>query len=329
MSSVGKKILLTGATGFIGRNLLPFLVNQRYKVRVLARKSSDLSPFKNIEYEKFLGDLSDYQSLVDAVEGIELIIHAAAEVSSWGSYKHFKRVNVDGTKNLLKAVSSGNKKIENFLYLSSIAVYNDCPDGVVSEESCNITKSGWPYADTKIEAEQLVKKYGESANMPFTIIRVGDVIGPGSIWVKTPVDLIRRRLLFIVNHGEGLMNYLWIDDLLRMIGIILQNKIAIGKTYNVVSGAISFDQYFSDLAKILGAARPRSIPFSIAYIFYVLNECLSKILKKRTEQTTNILRYINAKRIILARKAEIDLGWKGQISYTDLMKQINIFLNHK
>ena len=322
-----KKILLTGATGFVGRNLLQFLVKRGYNIRILVRKSSNLTPLRDVEYEKFFGDLLDYQSLTTAVEGINLVVHAAAKVSSWGSYEHFKQINVDGTENLLRAISSGKTKIDKFLYLSSIAVYNNCPNGVINEESCKIMKSGWPYADTKIEAEQLVKKYGEIANIPFTIIRVGDVLGPDSIWIKTPVNLIQRHLMFVVDHGEGLMNYLWVDDLLRSIRLILENEISTGKTYNIVGGVISFGRYFSDLSKILGKLPPKSIPYRIAYILYALSEFFSKISRRQTEQTVNILRYINAKRTISTRKAESDLDWRTQISYTDIVEKIKATLS--
>ena len=91
------RVLVTGANGFIGAALCQKLVEKGHGVRGLTRETSDLSLLEGVKFEHVIGSLDDRTSLESAVDGTELVFHAASMVSDWGKLETFRRVNVDGT----------------------------------------------------------------------------------------------------------------------------------------------------------------------------------------------------------------------------------------
>src|SRR3972149_3147366 len=95
--------ILTGGTGFIGKNLLSSLIARSYKVRCLVRSASRVEALSSLGVELHYGDLSDLRALKEITKGGDVVYHLAAVVSDWGSKEEFYRVNVEGTENLTKA----------------------------------------------------------------------------------------------------------------------------------------------------------------------------------------------------------------------------------
>lgn len=150
------KILITGATGFIGKHLIPEL--GFCEVRCLVRKTSDVSWLKNVEL--FYGDIVDVNSLDEAMKGIDIVIHMAAVVFEKKEIQD--RINVEGTKNVVEACRKN--KIKKLIYLSSVAV-------VYGKETSN-----YNYSFTKKKAEELVL----NAKLNSIILRPSLIYGKGS-----------------------------------------------------------------------------------------------------------------------------------------------------
>ena len=123
------KALVTGGTGFIGGYIVEALLDRGYEVRALVRSTSDLTHLRTTTAEIVTGDLSDYESLLPAVEGMDIVFHAAARVlPGWGSWQDYELSIVKGTENLLEA--SVQAAIQRFLHVSTGTVYGiACHDG--------------------------------------------------------------------------------------------------------------------------------------------------------------------------------------------------------
>ena len=113
-------ILVTGATGFLGRNLCPYLVEQGHVLRALVRPTSQVEFLRDLGVELAVGDVRDAQSVLDAAQGCQKIIHAAGKFRFWGRHRDFFATNAQGTANVLKAAVQ--VKVDRFIYISTIAV---------------------------------------------------------------------------------------------------------------------------------------------------------------------------------------------------------------
>lgn len=172
--------LVTGASGFLGRALLPALVARGERVRVLERKSSDA--FDGLEVERVTGDVTDPTSLAEACAGVSRVIHMAGLVS------HLRRdrdrlmsVNVVGTKNLLAAARAAD--VGRVLHVSSIAAVGttDDPATPLDEDSpYSATASSFPYALSKRLGEQAALA-AAAAGQDVVIANPGHVLGAGDV----------------------------------------------------------------------------------------------------------------------------------------------------
>ena len=173
-------ILLTGATGMVGYHVLQILLQKNEKVRVLVR---DPLKFKMEEtrYLKIMqGDVTDYNSLLNALDDIDTIVHVAAVMTFWKKrHEEMENVNVEGTKNLVDA-SLVKGTVKKFIYISALAgVGTPLDEGRVNEDSEFDTGSFTTcYSETKQRAEEIVL-HGASNGLPAVILIPPMILGSG------------------------------------------------------------------------------------------------------------------------------------------------------
>ncbi|KAF0244185.1 MAG: nucleoside-diphosphate-sugar epimerase, partial [bacterium] len=206
MELKGKTILVTGATGFIGRRLVERLVEEEgANVRALARSAEKATKFKQelspLSVEVVIGDLSNLESLKNAAQGCQIIFHCAAWASDRGTREDFFKANVTGTKNIVDAAIS--TKCQKFILVSSISVYGFEPKDGTDETFAYDPTSGF-YSETKVESEKVVKVAMEKEKLPAVIIRPGSVYGPRSgAWTLRPIKAIKDGKMFLIAGGKG------------------------------------------------------------------------------------------------------------------------------
>lgn len=217
-------ILVTGATGFIGRYLTGAL-SKTYPVRCLVRKNSDITGLRNFNVDIAYGDLLFKDSLWPALDEIDLIYHLAGEVYSRKKNDYYKG-NILATHNLLEACKEkGTKRI---IFLSSIGVYKPMADKTLLTEESKCEPITF-YGKTKLDAEEMVKKY----NIPWVIVRAPVIYGPRQPTVLNRffVDAFDKRKIYIVGNGDNLRSLCFIDNLVEGL-VLLANKADVdGKTY--------------------------------------------------------------------------------------------------
>lgn len=218
------QILVTGATGFIGRHLVRAL-SKSYSVRCLVRKSSDITPLKDLTIAIAYGDLLVKESLLPGLDGIDLVYHVAGEVYSRKTSDYYKG-NVLATYSLLEACKE--KGVKRIIFLSSTGVYkpSTTKTPVAEEFECGPTSI---YGKTKLEAEELIKAY----NIPWVIVRASLIYGP---YQKSMLNQFLRHALkkgkvYLLGNGENLRSLCFIDDLVEGLTLLIDKPKLCGKTY--------------------------------------------------------------------------------------------------
>ena len=171
-------IFITGATGFLGKTIVTELCRHGYRVRILARPTSDISFFQGMaDVEIAGGDILDPASLERAVQGCATVVHAAALFRFWGDAQTFHETNVLGTQHVLQAaLSQGVKKV---ILISTIAVAGKIEAGtIISEET--VPNPVDPYQQSKLQAEQVALHFYEAFGLEVIILRLGALYGPYS-----------------------------------------------------------------------------------------------------------------------------------------------------
>lgn len=242
-------ILITGATGFIGRHLAGAL-SKTYSVRCLVRKNSDITPLRDFNIDLVYGDLLDKDSIFPALDGIDLVYHLAGEVYSRKKDDYYKG-NVLATQNLLEACKeNGTKRI---MFLSSIGVYKPAIKGtLLTEESeCEPLTI---YGKTKLEAEGLIRR----CNIPWVIVRGPIIYGPHQPPVVNRIflDAFKKRKVYIVGKGDNPRSLCFIGNLVDGLMLLANRSDTNGKTY-ILSDNTPYT--FGDMVRAISTAIEQKI----------------------------------------------------------------------
>ncbi|WP_040879664.1 NAD-dependent epimerase/dehydratase family protein [Galbibacter orientalis] len=199
------KILITGSSGFFGRNISEFL-QKHHSVIGLSRTNSDIKSDLKSECPKLDND-------------IDYVIHAAGKahiVPKTEEQKlEFFDINVTGTKNLLKALEG--KKIKSFIFISTVAVYG-LETGTNIKENYPLN-GDTPYAMSKIEAEEITRKWSKKKKIPLLILRLPLIVGdnpPGNLGAM--IKAIKKGYYFSVNKGRARRSMVMVADIAKFIG---------------------------------------------------------------------------------------------------------------
>ena len=174
------KVLVTGATGFVGSQLTAELVRRGHQVRVLRRASSRTLMLADLpDLEHILGDILELDAVAQAVRGCDLVFHVAALSSYWRAQRdHVYRVNVDGTRVVMDACLRAG--VPRVVHTSSVAAIGVRRDGLPADENTSFDafSARWVYADSKHRAEQVVYR-AIDRGLNAVIVNPAAVIGPG------------------------------------------------------------------------------------------------------------------------------------------------------
>lgn len=250
-------ILVTGATGFVGRNLCPYLVERGHRVRALVRRTSDHGFLDALRVEKVWGDLRDPEAVMAAVEGCCAVIHAGAVFRFWGRREEFWAANVEGTRNVLEAARQAG--VRRFVYISTIAVVGKPPaEGPITEETPGRPQDA--YQESKLEAERLVRASWREWGLPAVVLRPGAIYGPGSryafnrLFIEDPL----RGLAFRVHGGRHITFPVFVRDVAWAAEAALTRGRP-GEVYNICGPCVSHREVGEILEHLIGR-RIRWIP---------------------------------------------------------------------
>lgn len=273
---------VTGASGFVGSNLVHELVARGHRVKVLARPGSDLRVLEGVKYKRVEGDLSDKTALTEAMYGCDWCFHVAASYHLWmRNYKPMFAANVQGTRNALEAAASaGCSRIVYTSTVGCIGLPKPFQGRITpSDEATPVSEAQMknPYKLSKWRAEQVaVEIYRTGA--PVIIVNPSGPVGPRDV-KPTPtgkmiVDFLNRKMPAYIDTG---LNWVHVHDV--AVGHILAaERGKIGNRYILgnAEGNLTMKEVLALLQKVSGVPAPRvKVPYTLALMAGYANAVLS------------------------------------------------------
>lgn len=177
------------------------------------------------------GDLANTAALAEAVSGVQVVFHCAANVNTWDRWDAYHEANVAGVQNLLQAISLHNPGLSRLVHVSTVDVYG-FPVRACTEDS-NTGGAGFGYGESKLLGETLVTQFCSAKNIPFTIVRPTNVIGPGSQFIGRMGSALTSGLMLTVDGGRANAGIVYVDNLVNYMVWAAGAEKALGQCYNV------------------------------------------------------------------------------------------------
>lgn len=311
--------LVTGATGFIGGAIAKALRERGDQVRGLVRDPAKADALRELGVELVQGDMEDLASLKRAVEGgVECVYHTAAVVGDWPDPAQTRRVNVDGTRELLEA--SVAVAVRRFVHISSLAVYGNKHHHGTDETAPY--RYGDTYTDAKIESELVVNAFSDAGKIETVRLRPGFVYGPGDrLLIPRIREAISTNKFMFVGDGSKQMNCVYIDDLADIsvkAGIAPE---AVGQAYNVTDGTqTKLRDFIALIAGALNLPMPtRKVPPAVAVVGCYVSEYGARLLRVKKAPLMNIsrLRFLYYNQYYSIDKARRELAYAPRFTYRE------------
>lgn len=255
------RVLITGANGFIGRNLCVFLKRKGYSIRAAVRNNVR-DPI--VDEYILAGDMNESTDWQEALAGVDIVIHLAAHVhimhdSVVDPVEAFHKVNVLGTERLAKMAA--NAGVRRFIFISSIGVNGEFTGKEPFVENSTPNPVG-AYAVSKWEAEQVLHKISKETGMEVVILRAPLVYGlnaPGNF--KRLIHLIKAGIPLPLGNINSLRSFLYVGNLVDAIVACIENPAARNNTFLISDGD---DITVPDLIKMIACAMGRkTVLFSL------------------------------------------------------------------
>ena len=249
-----RKILITGATGFIGTHLVSRLLNESFELSVFVRDREKLDPYIREKVRVFTGDILDEEKIRTIPADIDTVVHLAAcfrdNIMKKNDNDMVYRVNVEGTRNIVEILSRG--KLKHFIFSSSISVY----DGLETTERIDETTEPRPdnvYGRSKLEAEKIVREAADRKGFKTTVLRPPFVYGPGNKRnIYRMIEAVDRGWFCFVGRGDNIRSAVYVGNLVQAVMLVLDDQRTRGGVYIVTDNKdYTLKEIHSAIARIL------------------------------------------------------------------------------
>ncbi len=310
INQTNKRILITGAAGFVGQHLVHYLQDQGYQIVALVRENTDTLALKGVEI--FRGDLRQKDSLYPAfAQPFDAIVHLATTMK--GPWEEYKESTVQGTRRLLEIAR--DRKVNRFIYMSSIAVHEASPNSqaVITEYSPLVKQGLSHYERSKIEAEGIVQEFMKEG-VACTILRSGVIYGPGGALYPPRLGLgLGEKRYLVIGNGENRIPLTFVENLNYAVKLAIEKDEAVGGIFNIVDDQVITQQEFLQAVKkeVNPSLKVIRIPYAVMIgigkllgIFWGILKRPSPIRKSYLSLCAHQLDYSN-------EKVKEVLGWSS------------------
>lgn len=299
---------ITGAAGFVGRAL-----TRRFRDEGAAVVGVDRVAGEGIEGAD-IREPGDWQGRLHACD---IVVHTAALVSQVASRADAWAVNVVGTRRVLDALAPGARLV----HFSSTAVYSPHrPEG--ADELDPVRPTGRAYGDTKIASEHVVLA-ARAAGADVVVVRPSDVYGPGSRpWTDIPVAALRAGRLVLPAHGRGLVDPIFVDDLVDAVVTVAAASDLPGRVYNLSAGTpVPAAVFFGEYARRLGLRRPMTASTAVATVVAEVLGRAARLRGRPSELGAGAVEMLAKTGWVSPERVRRDLGWTARTPLAEGMRR--------
>lgn len=316
--------LVTGGTGMLGSHIAERLVARGRRVRALVRPGSRTAFLEGLGVELLVGDLTDPSACARAVEGADVVYHAAAKVGDWGAWSEFQTCCIDATKNLAEAAGRG--AVRRFLHISSTSAYGHPREGGPPiDETAPMGQNVWvwdPYTRSKVESERVLWALHERGRLAVTIIRPSWLYGERDRTTTARiVERLKRGQVRIIGRGDNPLSAVYAGTVADAAILASHDPSSAGEAYNITNqGRITQREFMDLFAEACGVpAVSAHVPYRLAYAAATVMEAVGRARGSArppliTRYGTWLLgRYLDYS----TAKAQSRLGWRPTVTYRE------------
>ncbi|HEU5293130.1 MAG TPA: NAD-dependent epimerase/dehydratase family protein [Cyclobacteriaceae bacterium] len=275
------KILVTGADGLLGSNLVRELLTRGHNIRAFVQPGRQQKTLEGLNLEKFPGDLLNPEDVIKAASGYEAVIHCAASTSVWPTRSAIvNRVNIEGTKNIIQAVRLNN--VQRMIYVGTANSF-----GFGTKENPGVEGNpyksetyGLDYMDSKYKAQQVILNEVKENSLPAVIVNPTFMFGPYDSNPSSGAMIVALYKGKVPGYTSGGRNYLCAKDAAVAIANAL-TKGRIGECYILGNQNLSYQEAFQKIAATIGVKAPSiAIPPVFAKLYGRIGSLIGNITRK-------------------------------------------------
>lgn len=307
-------VLVTGATGLLGRHLLKELQQRGEQVRALVLPDEPTGPLIAQGIEVVRGDITNSDTLPEAVREIEVIFHLAGMMGVWRPLADYRLANVIGSGNLYRAACQA--RVRRFVHTSSHTVYGLGHGRFLTERDAVLPDRD-PYSLSKAEGERLIRRLMLESGIETVILRPGTFFGPhdhlhfGRMAQKT-----REGRALLLGKGENALPFCYVTDIVQGFLLAAYHERAPGNTYNISNDRpLTQREIYNEIADAVGGKRPwLHLPYLPTYYGSILAErVLSRITRTKPPATRLGALMFGSDNRHSIEKARWELGYEPRI----------------
>jgi len=310
------RILVTGASGFLGGRLVEALSDQNTAVRATTRLLSRARQLPAVQWVQC--DLTQEESLRGLFCDIHTVFHCAALCGAPGSLQQYQEINVEGTKRLLRLAAECG--VQNFIYISSMSVYGapSDPDSVLDESAALEQRADerGSYTQTKLAAEKAVLDYARNHRFPrIVVLRPGALYGPGA---KLPLGRFQLPSLdtrpIIAGSPSLPIGLVYVDDVVEAMLVAARNRVPTGSVYNLVDSGGDQGELARALREVShGRVRPVFAPYPLVWSAMLGADLVALVRQRKIGTARYRLHRTLAPMRFDCSAAQRDLGWRPRV----------------
>ena len=308
--SARSRVLVTGATRYTGIVLVKRLLEAGAKVRAIARASSDLSPFKEMDVEWIRGEIFDKETIHKAMDGIQYVFHVAAAFREAKSTEQdYWNVHVGSTQ-LLCDEALKQPDFKRFVHVSTMGVHGHIVNPPGDENSPFAPGDG--YQRTKAEADKWIAEFGPKNNLPFTIIRPCAIYGPGEKRLLKLFKMANKSYFPILGKGKCWYHLVHVEDLVGGMMLAAVEEKALGEAFIIGSSEpIQLEDMAAIIARVYkNKLRVLRLPIGPFFLMGDLCEFLCKPFKIEPPIYRRRVAFYSKDRNFSTRKMQEVLGYQ-------------------